>query len=202
MKIKNINKDDNIAVDEIVDIHIATFTGFFLTFMGKGFLRVMYGCYCTHNESGLVGAFDDDNLLGFLAYSKNMSGLYKHMLKNKFLSFIWYSLLAFLRKPKIFLRLFRALLKPSESNRNEKYIEISSIGVKPAYKSKGIGTQLIDYIKKTSDLSKYKYINLETDAVDNDDVNEFYVKNGFELSRTYLTAEGRKMNEYRWSNRE
>ena len=48
------------------------------------------------------------------------------------------------------------------------------------------------------DFSKYAYINLETDAVNNDDVNRFYVKNGFKLARTYYSSEGRKMNEYRF----
>ena len=48
------------------------------------------------------------------------------------------------------------------------------------------------------DFAKYAYITLETDAVDNEEVNRFYQKNGFTLARTYETREGRKMNEYRY----
>ena len=62
----------------------------------------------------------------------------------------------------------------------------------------GIGTQLIDYLKELVDFKEYKYINLETDAVNNEKVNSFYKKNGFVLTRTYETAEQRKMNEYRF----
>ena len=47
-------------------------------------------------------------------------------------------------------------------------------------------------------ITAYKYINLETDACDNDAVNNFYLRNGFQLARNYVTAEGRKMNEYRY----
>ena len=46
---------------------------------------------------------------------------------------------------------------------------------------------------------EYEYINLETDALNNDSVNRFYQKNGFVLSKTYVTDEGREMNEYRFS---
>ena len=48
------------------------------------------------------------------------------------------------------------------------------------------------------DFNNYAYINLETDAENNDAVNRFYVKNGFELARSYFSPEGREMNEYRF----
>lgn len=198
MTIREIKKDEK-EVKLVVDIHLATFAGFFLTFMGRGFLNLMYKCYCEHEKSGILGAFDDDNrLMGFLAYSEDMSNLYRYMIKSKFLLFAWYSIIAFFKKPTIFARLLRAFLKPSETTRNEKYIELSSIGVRPDCKSKGVGTQLINYLKKSVDFKEYKYINLETDAVANEKANNFYRKNGFSLVRTFETAEQRKMNEYRY----
>ena len=63
---------------------------------------------------------------------------------------------------------------------------------------RGIGSKLIDHLKGMVDFDEYAYINLETDAVNNDDVNRFYVKNGFRLARSYFSSEGRKMNEYRF----
>ena len=199
MEIRAIDKHDKILIRAVADVHVLTFKGFFLTFMGKGFLNVMYECYCEHSDSGLIGAFDDNNLLlGFLAYSEDMSGLYKYMLRKKLFVFAWYSFLAFIKEPKIFIRLLRALGKPSESKRDERYVELSSIGVRPEYNSLGIGTQLITYLKQMPGIDKYKYISLETDAVDNDRTNLFYKKNGFVLFRVYFTAENRKMNEYHW----
>ena len=64
--------------------------------------------------------------------------------------------------------------------------------------SRGVGTQMIDYLKSVVDFNEYAFINLETDADGNDSVNRFYIKNGFELIRQYTTAEGRRMNEYRY----
>lgn len=199
MIIKSVLSSEKEIVNKIVDIHLNTFQGFFLTFMGRGFLRQMYRSYCKHEKSGLYVALDEGNTpIGFLAYSADMSGLYKFMIKTKLIPFAWYSLGAFFRKPKVFMRLIRAFLKPGESKREEKYIELSSIGVSPTAKSKGVGSALIEHLKNNVDFDEYEYINLETDAENNDGANRFYVKNGFVLTRSYETKEKRKMNEYRF----
>ena len=197
--VRKIEQNEKAIIKEIAKIHVETFQGFFLTFMGKGFLKTMYRAYCKHPSSNLLGAFDEDgNIQGFLAYSTDMSGLYKFMIKRSLIPFAWYSFCAFLRKPKVFMRLIRAFLKPSEAKREEKYIELSSIGVAPTAKSKGIGSKLVDYLKETEKTSDCEYICLETDAENNDGANAFYVKNGFTLEREYTTKEDRKMNEYRY----
>lgn len=198
MEIKKLTSPDKKILDEIVKIHLATFEGFFLTFMGKGFLHQMYLCYVLHKNSDIIIATEDGRAIGFLAYSTDMSGLYKYMIKNRLIPFGWYSAGAFLRKPKVFMRLIRAFLKPGEAERNEKYIELSSIGVSPEIKSKGIGSQLIGFLKENVNFEEYEYIKLETDALDNELANHFYIKNGFELKGEYETREGRKMNEYHY----
>lgn len=197
--IRKIEKNEKSVIKEIVDIHHETFEGFFLTFMGKGFLNQMYCSYCTHDMSDILVAFEEDGApIGFVAYSSDMSGLYKHMIKTRLAAFVWFSIGAFVRKPKVFMRLFRAFRKPSESKREEKYVELASIGVDPSIKSRGIGSLLIEALKKEIDFSKYAYISLETDAVNNEGANHFYKKNGFVLEMEYETHEGRKMNEYRY----
>ena len=82
--------------------------------------------------------------------------------------------------------------------KEDAYVELSSICVHPKAAGKGIGSRLIDKLKGITDFTVYKYINLETDACDNAAVNLFYLGNGFQLARSYVTAEGRKMNEYRY----
>lgn len=185
-------------LDDIVRLHMNTFEGFFLTFLGKGFLKQMYKGYIVHKESGLLVAKNESGIVGVLAYSEDLSSFYKYLIRTKLIFFAWYSLGAIIKKPSAMMRLIRALLKPSESKREEKYIELSSIGVSPEAKGQNIGSQLIDKLKEQTDLTKFAYINLETDAIDNDRVNHFYVKNGFVLFRTFETPEGRKMNEYRY----
>lgn len=197
METKKVNELGGAIIKEIVDIHLATFKGFFLTFLGQGFLCQMYESYILHDKSDILVAVEKDRVVGFLAYSSDLSGLYKNMIKKRLLKFMWYSLGAFFRNPKVFARLIRAFLKPGEAKRSERYIELTSIGVHPNKKAKGIGSKLIDTLKKSTDFDTYAYITLDTDAIDNDAVNRFYQKNGFILFREFETHEGRKMNEYR-----
>lgn len=199
MQIVEITSAKSSVIDAVADIHLKTFQGFFLTFMGRGFLKQLYRSYCDHPQSGLLVVLDESEAaVGFLAYSAELSGLYKFMIKKRLIPFAWYALGAFFRKPKVFMRLVRAFLKPGESKREEAYVELASIGVSPEAKGMGIGSQLIDALKSRVDLQKYAYITLETDAVDNDAANAFYQKNGFVLTRTFATQEGRQMNEYRF----
>lgn len=185
-------------LNDIVKIHMESFEGFFLTFLGKGFLKQMYKGYIAHENSGLIVVKYNNKIVGVLAYSENLSEFYKYLIKKKLILFVWYSFGAVIRKPSIILRLARAFMKPTETKRDERYIELSSIGVSPKMKGQHIGTMLIDRLKEIFDKNNFAYINLETDATDNDGVNLFYVKNGFELIRSFETPEERKMNEYRW----
>lgn len=196
--IREVKSEEKELINDIVSIHLNTFTGFFLTFMGRGFLNQMYRSYCDHDESGLLVAEDNGKAIGFLAYSGDFSGLYKFMIKTRLIPFGWYSVGAFFRRPSAFMHIIKAFLKPSEVKRDEKYVELSSIGVDPTIKSKGVGSLLIDELKKIVDFNKFAYITLETDAVNNDGAIHFYEKNGFVRERMYETDEGRKMFEYRF----
>lgn len=197
MQIRTLKNKKRIP--EIVDIHMETFTGFFLTFLGKGFLGELYKGYIEHEGSGILVAVDNKNrIIGFLAYSNDISAFYKFLIKRHLLVFAWYAGLGFLRKPRVFFRLLRAFTYSREAKRDEKYIELSSIGVSPSNKNHGVGSKLIDSLKERTDFRKYDYIKLETDAINNEGANYFYQKNGFILDHAYETHEGRKMNEYRW----
>ncbi len=198
MEIRQITSKEKSVIDQVVAIHLNTFQGFFLTFMGKGFLRLMYRSYAEYGQSGIFVAEENGRAIGFLAFSGDLSGLYKYMIKKRLIPFAWYSLGAFLRKPSVFMRLVRALLKPAETKREERYMELASIGVSPELASKGVGSRLVDALKKRVDFSVYAYITLETDAEHNEGANHFYQKNGFSIHRAFQTHEGRRMIEYRY----
>lgn len=198
MNLLEDNPHINSNIESIVDIHMQAFQDFFLTFLGKGFLKCMYKGFCSHDKSNLICAYENGSIVGFIAYSEDISGFYKYLIKKKLILFAWYSFTAFLRNPKIMMRLLRAFLYPSETKRDENYIELSSIGVLPICEGMGIGSRLIDCLKSIVDFDRYDYIKLETDAQNNDSVNSFYQKNGFVIYKEYSTPEGRLMNEYRY----
>nr|WP_297705275.1 GNAT family N-acetyltransferase [uncultured Butyrivibrio sp.] len=149
-------------------------------------------------DSGIIVAEDDDNLVGFIAYSNDYPRFYKGLMKHHLLKFAFCSVGAAIKHPSFIRRLWGAFKKSDSVVKSERYVELASICVNPCIENRGIGTQLIDYLKSIVDFNTYAYINLETDADGNDNVNSFYVKNGFKLERTYTTAEGRRMNEYRY----
>lgn len=185
-------------INQIVDIHLQAFEGFFLSFLGKGFLKQLYLGFISNENSNIIITLEGDKVIGFLAYSQDMSSFYKYLIKRKLILFAWYALLAFFRNPRILFRLLGAFRKSDEVKRKEAYIEIASIGVSPLEKGKHIGTKMINCLKDNTDFNTFQYISLETDSVDNEYTNKFYKKNGFKIHRVYKTREGREMNEYRY----
>ena len=196
--VRKLDLREKEKVNEIADIHMDTFVGFFLTFMGKGFLKQMYMSYCEHKDSGVLVAESCGKVIGFLAYSSDFSGLYKYMIKRRLIPLCWYSLHALLKQPSTFMHLVKVFLKPTEVKREEKYVELASIGVEPNFKSQGIGSRLIDQLKKVIDFDEIAYINLETDAKNNEAAICFYEKNGFIKERMFTTDIGREMYEFRY----
>lgn len=195
-KLDKTKDEGYIAV--ISRLHVKAFPNFFLTQLGLLFLKTLYKGYLEDENSGIIVAELNGKLAGFIAYSNEYSKFYKGLLKKHLIRFAFCSFLAVIRHPSFCRRLLGAFKKSEDVKKEEPYVELASICVNPKIESRGIGTELIDKLKEITDFSIYEYINLETDASDNNAVNKFYIKNGFQLIRGYTTAEGRKMNEYRY----
>lgn len=195
---RSVDIQEKELIDDVVELHRISFEGFFLSTLHPGFLRQLYKSFVTHKQSELLVALDDEKMVGFISYSFNTTGVYRHMLWRHFFPFVWYSFLSFLKNPSIFFKMFSALSKPYSHTREQEYVKVFSIGVDPKYQKHGIGSKLIDEMKKTVDFTQYEYITLETDATDNESANNFYTKNGFKLSQQIITFEGRRMNKYHY----
>lgn len=196
--IRKLDKADDKYITILSKLHMAAFPDFFLTQLGLPFLKTLYRGYMEDVNSGILVAEINGKLAGFIAYSNEYSRFYKGLLKRYLIRFAFCSLFAVIRHPSFIKRLLGAFKKSNEVKKEEAYVELASICVNPKIESKGIGSRLIDKLKEITDFSSYEYINLETDACGNDAVNKFYIKNGFQLARSYMTAEGRMMNEYRY----
>ena len=197
-EIKELENTDPQIIDEIAKLHKRAFPSFFLTQLGLPFLRTLYAGYMEDNESGIIVAEKDGRIIGFIAYSKDYPRFYKQLIKNKIVQFAGCSFLAALRHPSFIKRLLGAFKKSDSVKRKEKYVEIASICVDPRIKGHGLGTKLIETMKAKVDFSQFEYINLETDAENNEHAIRFYEKNGFVKTREYRTNEGRLMFEYRY----
>ena len=196
--INELQSADKSTIQAIARLHKRAFPTFFLTQLGVPFLTTLYTGYMEDKNSGIIVAENKGRIIGFIAYSKDYSRFYKGLMKNHLIKFAFCSLGAAIRHPSFIKRLLGAFKKSESVVKEEQYVELSSICVDPRIESKGLGSKLIDYLKGIVDFNTYAYINLETDAEENEGANHFYVKNGFKLARTFTTAEGRKMNEYRY----
>ena len=183
-------------IDDIAKLHQRAFPKFFLTQLGVPFLRALYLGYLEDNNSGIIIAKESEKLLGFLAYSKDYPLFFKQLIKKHVVKFALCSVKAAVLHPSFIKRILGAFKKSDSVVKSEKYVELASICVDPECENRGIGTALVEKLKSTVDFSTYSFISLETDAENNDTANAFYLKNGFVLSKKYLTGEGRSMNEY------
>ena len=197
--IREIESAGSDYIKTIAELHKKAFPTFFLTQLGVPFLRTLYNGYMEDKDSGIIVAEEKGKLVGFIAYSNDYPQFYKGLIKNHLMKFAFCSFAAAIRHPSFIKRLLGAFKKSESVVKEEKYVELASICVDPGIESKGVGSQLIDYLKGIVDFNNYSYINLETDAEGNDGVNRFYVKNGFKLEREFITAEGRRMNEHRFT---
>jgi len=184
-------------VDKVVNVHMESFQGFFLTFLGRQVLKLYYEGILQDSSGIGFSCVNRDDIIGFVVGFHNPSGFYSRLLKRDLVRFGFACIPAVLKKPKTFLRLLRAIVKPFEAP-SGKAAELSSIAVLPHYQRRGIGRQLINaFIKEATDRD-IEYVYLTTDALNNEAAITLYNMLGFKLYRKYETSEKRLMCEYRY----
>jgi ribosomal protein S18 acetylase RimI-like enzyme len=183
-------------VREIVAIHIASFSGFFLTFLGERFLLVLYDRMLSLPGSIAFVAEDDENISGFVIGALSQVSLYRSLLWDHWPAFTWAALGPVLRRPSTAPRLLRALRRPAEVGNAAADCLLASIAVRPQAAGRGIGSSLVVAFLDAASRMGATAVSLTTDRDGNDRVNRFYRNLGFTLARSYCTAEGRWMNEY------
>lgn len=183
-------------VPQVVQVHLDAFPGFFLSFLGKNFLSVLY-TGILNDSSGIAYVFDDgQKILGFVAGTDNPKGFYKRILKRYWYRFGFALIFPILKNPQIIPRLLRAFHRDRAEDVHSDCATLMSIAVSRFAQNSGIGQQLLNAFLNEVQRRGVKRVNLTTDAVNNDKTNIFYLKHGFWLNNTFTTPEGRIMNEY------
>ncbi len=190
-------------VEGAVEMHMVAFRDFFLTFLGKGFLREMYNAAVDHPLSVSYVAINQNGevlgaTLGFIDSRK----YYRDIFRKRWFRFAWQASFAALKKPSIVPRLFRATrhtgyyppcdIRPLAA--------LPSTAVKPGVQGLGLAIGLMrkaceEFVNRGIDA-----VYLTTDRDNNDRVRGFYEALGWELLGYYTTAEGRRMCWYIWQN--
>ena len=187
-------------VKDVVDVHLASFPGFFLSFLGARFLFLFYSGICIAPEGiAFVYLNDAGASAGFVAGTSNPGGFYSRLLKRDWLKFTLASIIPVLKKPSAILRIARAVSHPSDNPIGDDVAGLFSIGVLPELQGTGAGKKLVQAFLNEAKQRGCKRVFLTTDRDNNEAVNSFYEKLGFDVERQYVTPEGRRMNEY-WIN--
>lgn len=189
---------ENKHIQEVVDVHMSAFPGFFLSFLGPNFLKEFYQSFID-DETGIGFVAKDsemDQILGAIVGPLVPAGYFKRLLKRKWWAFCLASMKAVLKKPSITKRLFRAVLYRGQSPEGPQRALLSSIAVSPACQKSGVGKALVNRWVEEVGRRGGTGCFLTTDAEENEAVNAFYKKLGWNVESSYVTPEGRRMNRY------
>jgi ribosomal protein S18 acetylase RimI-like enzyme len=186
----------NDDVPNVVRVHLTSFQGFFLTFLGPAFLRELYkGTLIDPSGISFVAEYEE-GICGFVTGTTHPSGFYKRLLRNRWQRFALASVLPVLKQPSIIPRLLRVLSMPEKVNKQDGCGTLMSIAVLPEYQGSGIGKILVNGFFEEAVKRGCTKVFLTTDRDNNDAINVFYQSLGFSIVRQYVTPEGRHMNEY------
>lgn len=184
-------------VPAVVRVHIASFPGFFLTFLGASFLSTFYYGICLDEEAMAFVYLSEIGVpVGFIVGNINPQGFYSRLLKKYWLRFAVASLIPVIKNPLIFFRVLRAIFYSRSQPSGGKVCGIFSLAVSPDMKGKGIGSILVNCFLKQVESRGCNKVILTTDSENNEAANSFYQKLGFKIEEIIITREGRKMNKY------
>lgn len=185
-------------LEPVVEIHLAAFPGFFLTFLGPRFLKTFYGSFIGEKTALAWVVLDGQSraILGAAFGTTAPDGFFKRLALRRWPAFAGAAFSAFLKKPSIGRRLFRALSYRGDSPARPGLALLSSVAVSPCAQGKGVGKALLDRWTDEAENRGCPGAYLTTDAEGNDAVNRFYLRSGWTAEASFVTPEGRKMKRY------
>lgn len=116
MKVRGATKKD---INSVVEIHMARFSSFFLTSLGKNFLKTFYKAFLK-NPGVLLVLIDEGEVKGFAAGSRDNRGFFKKLLLNNILEFAFSVVKILITKPSALKRM--ALNAASKSEKIGLYL--------------------------------------------------------------------------------
>ncbi len=191
--IRSMLPDD---VAQVVQIHLESFHGFFLTFLGPSFLALLYKCTLRDPDGIALVASSDERIEGFATGTLHQAGFYQRLVKKEKWRFALAASRAVLRQPTIGRRLLRALKRPAVAQQDLADACLMSLAVRLDSQHHGVGRQLVVAFCQELIRRGAPAVCLTTDRANNDRVNRFYQQLGFYVGQTFVTPEGRAINEY------
>jgi ribosomal protein S18 acetylase RimI-like enzyme len=186
-----------IDLAKAVELHMAAFPDFFLTFLGPAFLRLLYGFYAADEHAVALAGERDGQIIATVLGTSRPENFYKRMAQKHFVLFAWACFKPLLRRPAILPRLVRALLYRGDPPlASENGALLASICVDPNSRGSGIGNAMLMAFEREMWQRNAAFVYLTTDRDENQAVQGFYGKQGWSLQAEFTTPEGRRMQRY------
>ncbi len=187
-------------IEQAVDIHIASFPGFFLTRLGRPFLRLLYSAYVKVPDAIALVYVDEETqrVAGTSLGVARPAAFFRRQLVFHGLGYAIASVPLLLKEPRTIARLLRAAMKPSQVPREANSAEWSSMAVLPEFRRRGIAKKFTERMKEEARKRNATYLYGWTDQVDNDAINAHHRKAGADYVQQFTTVEGRRMNVIRY----
>lgn len=194
----NIENADFEDVDEVVDLHIQAFPGFFLTSLGKGFLKELYAGFLTDSTGIFLVARNEEGLVGFAAGTSEPEAFFADLRRRRGAVFAIKAIPAIVKNPlPVCRKLFYAVRYRGEVPvARSSGALLSSIGIAISGVGTGIAGGLIVAFENEVLKRGVKSVYLTTDVQDNDRVNAFYAKHSYVVLDRFKQNGRRDMFRY------
>ncbi len=183
-------------IPAVVNVHLDSFPGFFLSFLGPRFLGTFYRSLVKSEYGVLLVTVSDQQVSGFVGGCIDERAFFRQLREKYALAFARDSVYAVARRPRIVPRLARALRRPSEAGVSGIPATLLSIGVRTDIQSNGLGTQLEKGFQHEMQTLGVRRWTLTTDDTTANRAIQFYEGLGYVRIRDFTTPEGRAMVEY------
>lgn len=194
LEIKKVGADEILGV---VKVHNNAFLGFFLASLGDSFLKLYYKSLRNSKGGLLLGAYKDNELVGFIAGTDISAGHNKRLVLNNFFSFCCMAVNLLFKHPKALPRLMLNLEKrPAGVVDKGLYSELTSMGVLKTLQGLGIGQKLIKAAEQELILRGKKTVSFTTDFHNNDKAQGLYDSCGYKQMYVFTSYPNRKMIRY------
>ena len=189
-----IERLTNTQVPSVAELHIDGISEGFISSLGLDFVTALYETICEDSNSFCLIAEEGDKTIGFVAFTENLSKLFKSAVKSRGIKLVLAIGLKVFR-PSVFKHVIQNIFYPSKTEKlNLPKAELLSIVVNPAAQGKGIAKQLcqagLEECRKRG-IDKVKVLV----SAENGPANKLYQNCGFELVTT-IESHGVPSNIY------
>ena len=181
-------------IDAIVRVHEVAFPDFFLTKLGKAFLKLYYNSVMYHKDGVLLVCKMDGIIIGLCAGTVLSAGFNTKLIKANIFKYGIESMKIMFTKPKALIHLMKNMSKKDSSVGDDgKYAELLSIAVDPRVQRSGAGKAMLLELEKVIKEKGGERLSLTTDYEDNDKTVGFYKSLGYEPWYDFVTYPNRRM---------